>query len=359
MSPAAASGARALLEQVLRGGASLVEEYPLVFGEQPSGRTLVVEADGRVVSACAILVRDLILPGVGMRVGLVGSVATHPDHRGKGHASRLLERAERELAAEGCLAALLWADEPDFYERRGWTELGSECDFVVAADMMDRLPAPDGVRAAAPDDRGAIHRLYSLHRHRVDRSAEETATLLGCPGMEVLVVQRERDVIAYSCLGRGADLDQTVHEWAGAPEDVLRLVRAHHERRAARGVHGSIYLMTPATAVELHAVLEGLDVPGMLGVLGHGKLLDPSAAAAIAARMAGPLASFEVDDDTSTRRITLSGPAGTSELNTSELLELLVPARGGTAVLDATSHETGLELEELPVYPWLFGLDSI
>lgn len=359
MSPATAGQARALLEHVLRDGASLAEEYPLVFGPEPCGRTLALEEAGRVRAACAVLVRDLVLPDVGLRAGLVGSVATDPRHRGRGHATRLLERAERELADEGCVVALLWADEPAFYERRGWREVGAERDFVLEPACAEHLPAPDGVRAAAPDDRAAIHRLYSLHRHRVDRSTAETAALLSCPDMETLVCQRERDVIAYSCLGRGADLARTVHEWAGSTEDVLRLLRAHLERRALRGVVEPIYLMTPASALELHAGLEELGVEGRPGVLGHGKLLDAAAAAAVVARLAGPQARFEVDSGSGEPRVTLAGPDGAAELAAGELLELLMPATGHGATIERVGRATGLALARLPLLPWLWGLDSI
>jgi GNAT superfamily N-acetyltransferase len=348
--------ARTLLERVLRGGGSLAEEFPLVFGPRPSGRLLALEEDGQVLSACALLVRDLVLPETGLRVGLIGSVATDPAHRGRGLATQLLAEAEEELAAQGCLLALLWADDPSFYEQRGWRRVGHERDFVVPYEACARLPAPDGVRAAAPDDRGAIHRLYSLHRHRVDRSARETAELLACPGMEVLVVQRSRDVIAYSCLGRGADLGDTVHEWAGARADVLRLVRAHLERAARRGRRSPVVLMTPSSSGELHHELDARGLEGTPGVLGHGKLLDAPQAASIVARLAGPAARFEVDG---AGRIALAGPAGERALDPAALLDLLMPARGERRAIEALARATGLSLERLPLRPWLWGLDSI
>ena len=212
------------------------------------------------------------------------------------------------------------------------------------------------MRAAAPDDRGAIHRLYSLHRHRVERSARETAELLASPGMEVLVVQRSRDVIAYSCLGRGADLGDTVHEWAGSKSDVLRLLRAHLERGARRGLISPVCLMTPASAKGLHAELDARGFAGSDGVLGHGKLLDAPAAAAIVARLAGSRARFEVDAG---GRIALEGPAGARVLEPEALLELLMPARGERRAIEDLARATGLALDALPLSPWLWGLDSI
>ncbi len=188
--------ALALMERVMRDGAPIAPEYPLCFDERFSGRVLATEEAGRVVSACALLVRDFACGARSVRVGLIGSVCTAPEARGRGLASALLRRAEEELAAEGCVLAILWADDARFYEERGWSPIGAEVDFSFEPAHEARLPGSAGLRAAAPDDRGAIHRLYTLQRERVERSPAETAALLAAPGMETLVLQRERDVVA-------------------------------------------------------------------------------------------------------------------------------------------------------------------
>lgn len=75
--------------------------------------------DGRPVSA--LLTHEIPIPGDACAIGL-GSIATAPDLRGQGHASRLirevLSRHERDAGTE---VFFLFADiSPRFYERFGF-----------------------------------------------------------------------------------------------------------------------------------------------------------------------------------------------------------------------------------------------
>ncbi len=51
------------------------------------------------------------------------AVFTEPDHRGRGVAGRLLERAVSDLRAAGIAPVYLVTDHVGFYERYGWTFL--------------------------------------------------------------------------------------------------------------------------------------------------------------------------------------------------------------------------------------------
>jgi GNAT superfamily N-acetyltransferase len=355
--------ALALMGRVLRDGGELAPEYPLCFEDRFPGRVIATVEGGRVVSACAVLVRDFLVGSLSIRCGLIGSVCTDPDQRGRGLASELLRRAEAELAHEGCVLAMLWADDPVFYDERGWCPIGEEIDFAIEPAQIGRLQGANGIRAAAPDDQGAIHRLYSLHRERVERSREETSALLGSPGIETLVLQRSRDVVAYSCFGRGKDFARTVHEWAGSDADVIALLRAHMQRAATRGENAPIYVLTPPTARTLHDRLRGVGLAWTQGVLAQGKLLDAHAATELLAALVGSEARVtvesEVEDGEATAAISIEGPRGRSHVTTDELLALLVPARGRRQRLAEAERETGLTFANLPLPLFAWGLDSI
>lgn len=356
--------ARALMERVLRDGAPLDGEYPLCFRDGFPGDVVTVEEAGEVRSACAVLVRELCAGPETVRVGLIGSVSTDPGWRGRGLATRVLERAEARLREEGCTLALLWADEAAFYLRRGFLEAGAE--LIWALEEGERLPWAAGavVRAAAPDDFGALHRLYELHRSRTQRTADETRALLSGPGIATLVLERGQDIAAYACLGRGQDLARCVHEWSGAPDDVLALGREHARRLAQRGDAGPVFLMAPPSATSMRARLEALGARGVCGILGLAKLLDPAEAAEIVRRAArrGDLHSgmtSQRDGPLTRHRAVLRGPSCELELDERDLLALLLPPRGERDTIEARERALGVELPGLPLPLYAWGLDSI
>lgn len=352
--------ALALMERVLRGGGEIAPEYPLVFGPEATGEIVALEEDGEVRSTCAILVRDLIIGHARVRAGLIGSVSTDPAWRGNGFATRVLAFAEERLAQCGCSLALLWADEADFYRARGWREFGGELDFAFDASILERTLARDGIRAAAPDDSGAIHRLYWRHESRVERTPRETAQLLATPSMETLILQEAEEVRAYACLGRGADFAHTIHEWGGSAADVLALVRTHVERSLRRGEGEEVFLIAPTTARELQALARGVGARESRGVLALAKPLDLAPLAELFAESAGALVRATVDaDSTGGSACVIDGGARKLHLSAQDLLDVLFPARGACDRLGEIERALDVSLPSLPLAPFLWGLDSI
>lgn len=343
------------------GAPELAREYPLVFDQRFDGRTLELVRAGAVRSACTVLARDFRVAGRRLRAGLIGSVATDPDWRGRGLATELLTQAEEALRAQGCLFALLWAERPDFYLARGYAPFAAEDDYLLVSEMIPLLPATSGVRELVPGDVPFLRRLHALHAAHVERSEEEFAALLAIPGMRVLVRERAAAPghpplpVAYACLGRGRDLPDTIHDWAGGCEDVLALVRAHLERRFAPGETGALFLMAPPRASELGYRLLALGAVVRRGILGLGKILDVRAAAGLFDAIIG-----EEVASVGTSGVTLRGPASGAELDLDTLQALLF---GGSEVHDEVRmFLTRLGFDgalPLPLEPFAFGLDSI
>lgn len=80
----------------------------------------VAEADGRLVSTVQVFPRRLQVRGAAIPTGGIGSVYTRDDARGKGVASRLLERAVRDMRERGMELSLLFAARMPFYRHLGW-----------------------------------------------------------------------------------------------------------------------------------------------------------------------------------------------------------------------------------------------
>lgn len=352
---------RALLARVLPE-ADLESEYPLVFGDSPAGDLVSLEVEGGVRAACAALARDFVVNGRTLRGGLIGSVSTDAAWRRKGLGTRILQQAEERLRAQGCLFSLLWAESPDFYLRRGYAPCGMENDFVLSADLARTLPSAAGVRELRPDDAPHLLRLYSTHAARVERSLDEMHALLAMPGMVTLVLERRaapgQPAVphAYACLGRGRDLPDSIHEWAGASEDVMPLLRAHLERRFPDGQEGILFLMGPPLASDLAYRLTRMGVPSQRGILGLGKILDVDGAAALLEDVLGIPGSVTVDGP----HVLVRGPAGqTANLSRELLLAVLMGAPEVRDDVRALLARLGHELVPLPLQPFAWGLDSI
>lgn len=357
MSATSTCGAPAFLARVLAND-TLLAEQPLAFG---AGETIEIVEEGEVRAACVVLVREFVLGARRVRAGMIGSVATEPAWRKRGLATRLLQRAEETLAARGCAFALLWADAPDFYLKRGYAPCGVENDYLLVSELALACPASSGVRELQPGDEAFVQHLYEQHPVRVERTLAETRALLAVPGMRTLVRERASSpahppqVVAYACLGRGHDLADTIHEWGGSSEDVLAVLRGHLERRFPTGGAGALFLMTPGSAADLGYRLVKLGAPSQRGFLGLSKLLDGATAAALLADVLGPTATAHWNG----RGLTLRGPRGEAELPLDSVQALLL---GGAEVCDevrAFLTRLGFERPALPLEPFAFGLDSI
>lgn len=348
--------ALALMERVQHAGGDLAAEYPLVFGPAGSGRVVTLGEGGRVLAACTLLERELALPGGGLRVGLIGSVSTDPEHRRRGLASRVLEAAEDELRAKGCLLALLWADDASFYGRRGYAEVGREVVVLVGPELALRLPLPSGVRAADPaEDAPAVHALYRFHRRRARRSFAETAAALETPGLRTLLRVRRGRVVAYACEGRGHDLGGVVHEWGGPAQDVAACLRAHLDVRR-EGCDPALFLLAPHAQGELVRALVRAGAATFPGVLAQGKLLDPDGALE---RIAGHASARLELERLAPDRWRMAHGARSTERDAAQLRELLIAAHASCDAVRELEQDLGVRFPGLPLAPFVWGLDSI
>ncbi|WP_438318160.1 GNAT family N-acetyltransferase [Candidatus Caldatribacterium sp. SIUC1] len=107
-------------------------------------RDVWLATDGKEVVSCLFLLRRLfsggerLLPGGG-----IANVATHPDFRGRGLASLLLQEAILQSKREGLSFLLLVTEIPAFYERFGFQDLGK---FVARIEPRDSGLSLSGVR---------------------------------------------------------------------------------------------------------------------------------------------------------------------------------------------------------------------
>lgn len=201
---------------------SVHHTWPQLYRSDGHGRFFALFDGDRLVSHCAC--RTVVLHGGdgACRVALLGSVATAPDHRGKGLAGQVLAAAMADCATHAD-HVLLWAERPGLYARAGFVPGREETCLMIA-----RLPHPDvsGVRLAEVRDHAQLHALHEQKPWRVERSRVEMSGLLTTPGMTTVVRERGGVVLAYASCGKGADLQGHWHEVGGSDTEVAALLPA-------------------------------------------------------------------------------------------------------------------------------------
>lgn len=137
----------------------------------------------------------------GGKLAYIYAVATHPDHRGQGLASRLLEETHKKLKALGYAGAVLKPAEglSPFYERLGYVTSGYIRRFAAE---QSNTPTPLTVLSAK--DYGHLRRSY-LPANAV-RQEEETldflhtfANFYACE--DALVCVGKQDPVFFEYLG--------------------------------------------------------------------------------------------------------------------------------------------------------------
>lgn len=168
----------------------------------------VVVDGGRVVSTLQIFRKRVRLKGAVVEVAAVGNVFTAPEHRNRGLASRLLERACSAMAAEGFDLSLLFATRLVFYGRFGWQSHPREFVFIEPGNCELRAMYP--TRRFEMRDLDEVIALYDAYTaHLSGTTVRDLAYwqgqlhYAGNPGEDFLVAHTGGRVVAYA---RGTQL---------------------------------------------------------------------------------------------------------------------------------------------------------
>ena len=321
-------------------------EYPLAFARANDRNARVVMEGDRVVSHARFVPMDYRVGETSLRVGVIGSIATRSNARGRGYSSACLAACERGIADAGGSVAVLWTDEQEAYERRGYGRAGREDLFIIPVRLLRHRNDRSGIRPFVENDEAAIAALHAQLRCRTFRTRDEWARLLRIPGMRTLVSVRAGEIVAYACCGKGADFAGVVHEWAGPAEEVFDLVL----EQARAGGRDEIVLLSPPGQGRLRRPLRERGVPPHEGALAMMRIVHAERFARAVDRYLEqtPEAEHRVlaeGDD----RFLLRGPHGDRAVSTAEMLRISLGAETPAAP----------PISGLPMPFYLRGLDSV
>ncbi len=120
----------------------------------------VLRVNGRIVSCLNIADREVWFSKGTVRVGGIAGVATHPEERGKGYASRLISDTLDFLKTQGYALSALIPYSAHFYRRFGYEICGNACRYITAPSYLPSSRDIRNVRPARPDDASPLAVCY-------------------------------------------------------------------------------------------------------------------------------------------------------------------------------------------------------
>jgi N-acetylglutamate synthase-like GNAT family acetyltransferase len=246
--------------------------YPYAYGPRNLHNMRIMKADGRIIAHAAIYPRFVnTLDGLELKVGCIGGVATHPDYRGKGYATAILNDCIGKMEQEDYDISILWTDSPYFYRRLGWESAGTELCFNLNPGNVSVLPTiKEGVRAEEDAyDFSEIRQFYDLKPLRSRRELGEYSLIFN--SQRKLYHRRNVKTAGYVLVGD----DNSVLEYGGDGNVVCSILRNLVEQ----GNCPFLKLFTPPQQDCLTNYMEELDIPknsiylGMIRVISQKKIL--------------------------------------------------------------------------------------
>jgi GNAT superfamily N-acetyltransferase len=153
------------------------------------------------------------------RIALIGAVATHEEHRGKGLSTTLLRDAIQRVEARSCHWSVLWGSEHEFYGRLGFKLEGTQAralisDLAINTAGLQSSPVKAGLTESIFQD--FLRRKTGIQFTEADRS-----WFFSHPTVEWHYLDEPFSYVAYQ---RGMDLKHMVHEMGGDLRGIQKIL---------------------------------------------------------------------------------------------------------------------------------------
>ncbi len=271
------AGLAARLDLWLRPGSafSAADDLPFLVGADAGAHRVVVREGGQPVSHGALYVHRWRSGELALRVGVIGAVATAPEARERGHASRVIRALLAQADQDGLDVVVLWSEVPGFYERHGFVQAGQEVIHPVERELLERLPLRGTVRPMRRKDLPAVIALHAAEPAGPLRDGRHWAVLAGLPGTAWYVLEDRSRIEAYGVVGRGEDLQGCLHEWGGEETALPILAAGILDLRT----EPHLYVMSAPWKATARNAMGFHGIPAIDGVLGMIRIRDPAALA--------------------------------------------------------------------------------
>ena len=160
----------------------------------------VMKEDGRPVSLVAYADQTVQVEGRNVRVAGITAVCTHPDHRGRGHMSGLLDFCIQDMTNRGYALSELGGDRRR-YRNYGWDCGSREWQFQISRRSLRDI-SPEGLSGFSisryrPEDVEALVALYDRAPYGTIRTKPVHELVFGRVGWETWVCRWNGNITAY------------------------------------------------------------------------------------------------------------------------------------------------------------------
>lgn len=202
---------------------SIAQEYPTALSPSNLHNMRIITDGDRVLSHAVMKPLLVKTPHVVLKVAAIGSVVTAEDCRGQGLSTRILESCLLEAQQQNCDIAVLWTDLHDFYRRIGFELAGYEESYKIT-EQLEVHGAKLTFRMTSQVDPEAVYRLMQKHTVMTHRTLDEVRRFLQIPNSRLYTAwSLDGRLEAFAVEGKGADLQDYIHEWSGGVSSLLQL----------------------------------------------------------------------------------------------------------------------------------------
>lgn len=222
----------------IEGEGGVARDFPQLYDPSNSKNLWAAFEGTRVIGHAGFYPVEMKVEGIALPVAGIGGVFSDPKNQGQGIGSTLVNKCVNQAKKQGCALAFLWSDKHEFYGKLGFHLVGRQWTITLDPKHIPALTArgqKNGLSASAlrfveGDVSGAfLAESFELQERLgvgIARSRAEHAALLASGACAIFTAWAGDDLAAYFVIGKGKDLPNYVHEWAG-DESALHHLAAH------------------------------------------------------------------------------------------------------------------------------------
>ncbi len=198
----------------------MASDYPRHVSLDNRDMVRVIKDGGKIVSHVATSIRPVTLGGIQTKVAGIGAVASLPEARGKGYASKLMSDAVERSVERGADLMLISGDE-GIYKRMHAVECGRFGELLLEkSDIDDHVPQYE-ISYAQSSDLGQCTELRQSLPTRYMLPKEDLEALFACKWVmdrdtDWWVVKDRDAVVGFAVIQIDGDTAR-LHDWAGSP----------------------------------------------------------------------------------------------------------------------------------------------